>query len=589
MNENNSKISALLKQVAIAYTLHNENRFRIIAYEKASETIQYLTEDIFDIYKRGDLDKVEGIGPNLVKHLSEYFTNPKDSYLLQVISEIPASVYLLMNIQGIGPKKAFTLVERLHLNDPKTAIQDLKKAALAGQIAEFERFGKKSEDEILKGLELFETNQNKERRMPYPIAFDLAEDILSYLRKNEKIKNLDVLGSLRRKRDTIGDIDIAATCDEKYTKEVIEYFVKYPGKIAIENQGDKKASIVAANGMGIDFRIAQDNTYGSMLQYFTGSKAHNVALREYALKKGLSLSEWGIKDVKTQKLKVFESEKDFYKYIGLEYIEPELREHNGEIENALKNTLPDLVDVKDLRGDFHIHSNYPIEPSHDLGANTPEEIISNAIKKGYRYVGFSEHNPSMSNHTEKEIVEIMKMRHEKMKTIFSKFDQIDCYIGLEVDILPSGELALPGKAIEFVDYLIVSIHSRFAEPKEVTTKRIIKALSYPKVKIFGHPTGRLIEKREGVQADWEEIFAFCASRNIACEINSSPYRLDLPDYLVMGAKKKGVQFTIDSDTHGINEMDNLPYGISVARRAGLEKKDIITTYSKDDLKKWILT
>jgi DNA polymerase (family 10) len=590
MNETNQDIAHLLRSIAVVYTLQGQNRFRIIAYEKAAEVIQYLPYNIKDVWVKGELDKIQGIGATLTQHLDEYFKDPENSYLNKTLHEIPQSVFLLMNIPGVGPKKALKLIKAFDLEDPKTAVEKLQKAAENGRIAELESFGEKSEKEILESIEIFKNNQDKEKRMPYPIAFDVAQDIIEYMKENKHVKHIDVLGSMRRKKSTIGDIDLAIVADDTQVENIIQYFVDYPKKIGIESQGDKKGSIIATNGMGIDLRVTSKDTYGAMLQYFTGSKAHNIKLREYAQKKGLSSNEYGIKNIKDNTIKHFTTEKDFYNYLGLDYIEPEMREGNEEIELAKKHQLPTLINADSLRGDFHIHSNYPIEPSHDLGANSPEEILDRALQKKYLYIGFSEHNPSMSNHTDEQIITILKKRKEHMSKIFlnKKYKDIDCYLGLEVDILPDGNLALPNGAEKYLDYIIVSVHSRFTQPEEETTKRILRALEHPKVKIFGHPTGRLIEKREGIHANWDEIFKSCKTKNIACEINASPYRLDLPDVLVKRAKELGVRFTIDSDTHGIKEMDNLEYGISVARRGWLEKDDVMTTKSQKTFRDWLL-
>ncbi|HLL60367.1 MAG TPA: PHP domain-containing protein, partial [Candidatus Nitrosocosmicus sp.] len=558
--------------------------------------------DIKELWKKGELGNVSGIGSNIAKHLDEYFKDPENSYLVKTVREIPETVFLFMNIPGVGPKKAFKLVKAFNLEDPKTAIEQLKQIALSGRIAELDTFGKKSEEEILASLEIYKNNQDKEKRMPYPIALKVATDVIEYLKKHPDIKNIDVLGSMRRKKETIGDIDLAVIAEKDKCEGIIQYFIDYPKKLGVEGQGDKKASIIATNGMGIDLRVTSEDTYGAMLQYFTGSKEHNVKLREYALKKGLSLNEYGIKKITHDELRIkkdkkvpvknditFKTEEKFYNYLGLDYIEPELRDGTDEIKLAEIKSLPNLVLEKDLKGDFHIHSNYPIEPSHDSGVNSTEEILNRALELNYSYIGFSDHNPSMSTHSEEDILNILKRRYQSLKEIFQnkKYKPLDCYIGLEVDILPEGNLALPKDSEKYLDYIIVSIHSRFTQPIEETTQRILKALEFPKVKIFGHPTGRLIEKRDGVNAIWDVIFQKCVEKNIACEINASPYRLDLPDLLVKQANKLGVKFTIDSDSHSLPEMDNLPYGISVARRGRLEKDAVITSWDKERLKNWI--
>jgi DNA polymerase (family 10) len=444
--------------------------------------------------------------------------------------------------------------------------------------------------------------------MILPSALKIAEKITSYMKQHPLVSHVDVLGSLRRKVSTIGDIDIAVCVDEKsYSKrdcpenrdspykQIVDHFLAYPGRRSVEAAGDQKASILAAGNMRIDLRVQPKATYGSMLQYFTGSKAHNIKLREYALRKGYTLNEHGIKKVsrdsrlrgndKEDDIHTFETEEELYSFLGLQTPPPELREGGDEIELAQKKKLPNLIQLSDIRGDFHMHSNYDLQPSHDMGRDTFQEMMQKGKELGYAYIGFSEHNPKQKGLSDEEVITIMKKRKEYIDTIFTPKD-LPYFIGLEVDILPSGDIALPIGAIDYVDYLIVSLHSSFRMNRVEMTNRVLKALSQPKVKIFGHPTARMLGKRDGVDLDWDKIFPYVIEHNQALEINSGPPRLDLPDMLVKEGKEHGALFMINTDAHAVEHMDWMQNGVSVARRGWLEKKNVVNTWSVGKVKSW---
>ncbi len=583
----NREIAHLLRSVAAAHLIKNTNRFRIIAYENATDTVEHLTRELKDIWQEGKLAEVPGFGSAIASSIDEYFKKGYSKHFSTILKGIPDTVFDLMRVPSIGPKKAYKLVTTFKLENKKTLFVDLKKLCLKGEIAKIPTFGKKSQDSILKALEIFENKTKVSQRMPLPYAHALAEEIISYLKKNPFVKRVDVLGSLRRMVATIGDVDIAVACESKNTKSIIDHFLKYPNKISVDNAGEKKASIIVSSSMRVDLRVQKEESYGAMLQYFTGSKTHNIKLREYALKKGYSLSEWGIKKVKTNKILEFRTEEAFYNFLGLSYIPAEIREGTSEIELAEKDKLPKLVELNDIKGDFHIHSSYNLQPSHDLGANSYQQILEKAIKLGYSYIGFSEHNPKISGLSKDQVVEIMKKRYDYIGKTLDKYkNKIDYYVGLEVDILPSGDLALPKEAFDYVDYLLISVHSVFGMEKKQMTKRVLRALNNPKVKILGHPTGRLFNKRDGFEMDWEQIFELCKKKQIALEINSWPERLDLPDTLVYKGIKYGLNCVINTDAHANDQMDNMYYGIAVARRGWAVKSDIINTLDKRELKKW---
>jgi len=586
----NKEIAELLRNVAAVYTLkgEKENRFRIIAYEKAADGIEHLSRELHDVWQDGKLYKVPGIGAGIGSSLEEYFEKGESRHFNEILKGIPPSVFTLMKVPGIGPKKAFRLVMKFGLTDKETVVDDLLNVACSNKISSLEGFGQKSQEDIIEGLEVFQKRDRRQERMPLPYALELSEEVIEYLKQMPEVKRADALGSLRRQVATIGDVDIAVVADDSDSKKIVAHFLKYPGLRSVEGAGEAKASILAAGNVRIDLRVQNKISYGSMLQYFTGSKEHNIRLREHALKKGYSLSEYGMKKTKGDHpiVKEFADENSLYSFLGLQYIPPEIREGTNEIEIAKAKKISQLIELAEIKGDFHMHSSYDLQPSHDLGLNSYSELVEKAKSLKYEYIGFSDHNPKKMGLSDEEIVTIMKKRKEHIdKTLTSS--GMPYFIGLEVDILPSGELALPDKAFAYVDYLIVSLHSSFKMNPIEMTKRVMKALSYPKVKIFGHPTARLLGKREGVELDWDKIFIEAKDRHIALEINAAPPRLDLPDILVREAKEVGVKFAIDTDAHKIDHMDFMKYGISVARRGWVTRKDVINTLEYKELKKWI--
>ncbi len=579
----NKKVSRLLKSIATAYLLKNENRFKIIAYERAADVVDHLAREIKDTWQKKKLEEIPGIGKAIASYLDEYFRKGHSKHFDFVLRGIPETVFILMEVPTIGPKKAFKLVEELRLNKKETVIEDLKKACLKNKVAEIPSFGEKSQKDILESVRIYEERSIKEERMILPYAFSIAQDIITYLKKNPSVKRVDALGSLRRMVSTIGDVDLAIVCDDKVCSKVIDYFIHYPKTIKIDNTGAKKASIIVPPNVRIDLRIQEKKSYGSMLQYFTGSKAHNIKLREYALKKGLSLSEYGIK--KGSKIKEFDDEESFYKFLDLQYIPPEIREGTNEIDIARKNKIPKFVELKDIKGDLHIHSSYNLQPSHDLGEHDVDEMFKKGKSMEYEYVGFAEHNPK-SSLIDTEVVAILKKRKAYIeKKLFGK----QYFIGLEADIFPNGHIALPKEAVRYVDYLVVGVHSVFNLNNKEMTMRVLEALKNPKVKILAHPTGRYFGKREGFDLEWEKIFEMCKKNNIALEVNAWPERLDLPDVLVREAVNYGVKLIVNTDAHEITHMHNMLYGVAVARRGWSTKKDIINTDSYGEFKKWIET
>lgn len=582
----NEQVADLLRKVAASYSIQNDKkyRFQILAYNKAADSIETNTTEIKDLLQDNNLDMLPGVGASIKGHILELFKNGKVSHFETVLNKISPAVFPLLDIPTFGPKKAFKLVEAFNLENPKTAISDVYDLAKKGKVAPLDSFGEKSEKDIIRAIDEYKIGKTKTSRMALPMALDISETMLTYLKRDKNVLQAMTLGSLRRMKSTIGDVDIAVSSHN--AEGVLDHFNNYPYKDRVIERGTITSSLILSGSKQVDLMVLKPEQLGSLLQHFTGSKEHNVHLREYAIKKGYSLSEKGIK-LKDGTTKEFNSEKDFYNFLGLEWIPPELREDQGEIEAAIKNKLPKLVEISDIKGDFHIHSNYPLEPSHDLGQSSMQEMIDRAKKLGYEYIGFSEHNPSTGNHTEEEIYQILLMRNNKIEQLIKSNKNIHIINLLEVDILPNGNLALSDRCLELLDMAIVSIHSSFRTPKRDMTKRILKGLSHKKAKIFAHPSGRLINSRPPYEVDWKELFDFVKDNNKVLEINAWPTRLDLQDTLVKQAKDIGVKFTIDTDSHAASHMDNMPYGISVAKRGWLEKEDVINTFSYNELSSWM--
>ena len=559
----NLEIAELLRDVAASYQYKDQikYRFQIIAYERAADAVEHATSELKDLWDDKKLEEVPGIGPGIAEHLDEIFRTGKSKHFESLMKEIPKDAFKLMELPGIGIKTAMKLIKE----------------------------GSKSEVEDK--LKEVEVKEKKAKRHLLPYASLIASEIMEYLLRNKAVVRVDPLGSLRRKAATIGDIDLAVATNDPVS--VLEYFTKYPKSTKTIEKGEHTASILLPGGVQVDLMTQPVESYGSLLQHFTGSKHHNIALREYSLKKNLSLSEYGIKElkVKSKKLKVFSNEKDFYNFLDLDYIEPELREDTGEIEASGNHKLPQLVELKLIKSDLQIHSSFNIETSHDLGESSMEEVVEKGNELGYEYLAFTEHNPSQKGHTDSQIVEILKRKREKVDQINYSLQNKNIksvqrvFNSLEIDIKPDGSLPVSDGALSTLDFAMVSIHSSFDLDRTIQTRRILAALAHPVVKIFAHPTGRKLNEREGAELNWPEVFDYCCKNNKWIEINCDPMRLDLPDSLVREAVKLGVKLTLGTDAHHVDGMNNIMFGVSVARRGWAEKNDIINTRSLEEFEK----
>lgn len=592
----NLEVAELLRSVASAYEIKEgdspNTRFKVIAYERAADSVEHATSEARDLWQQGKLDEIAGVGKAISEHLGELFATGKSKHFDEVLRDLPPAMFEFLEIPGIGAKTAYKLARELGISKAHSALEKLEKAAEREHIREIQGFGEQSEKEILDAIK--EIKQRTKRHL-LPYALMIADGVLEYLRTNSLVERADPLGSLRRRVATVGDIDIAVA--SKHPAEVIEHFSRYPKKVKIIEKGEATSSILLPGGVQVDLMVQPPEAYGALLQHFTGSKHHNIALRNLALKKGMSLSEKGIKKLKAEnehvsgawpfRLKTFKDEESFYGALGMDWIPPELREDQGEIEASLKGELPRLVDLGDIKGDLHLHSNFPQETSHDSGEDSMEEMVEEARRLGYEYLAFTEHNPK-SSETEGKILDVLRQKKERVDKLNLQKILKKVFNGLEVDITPSGSLALPERAFDFLDFAVVGVHSSFKGGREKQTKRVLRALEHPKVKIFAHPTSRRLDRRQELDLDWEKIFKVCKKREIWLEINSSPDRLDLPDILVREAVRKGVKLVIDTDAHTLSSMRPMEYGVSVARRGWAKKSDIMNTLSYEEFIKEVI-
>ena len=583
---NNQQVTQILKEAAAALEVKGENRFRIRAYERAATAVEHATVEVKDLWDEDKLTTLSGIGSNIAQHLSQLFEKGQVSHFKELKKNLPPAMFKFLEIPGIGPKTAFKLSQELGIKRTEGAIGRLKKAIKLKKIRKIEGFGEKSEQEILGNLKRNKKTDLK-KRMLLPYAWFLAQKVIDYLKPEKTVLQIEALGSLRRKVATVGDIDLAIA--SKKSTKVIERLKKYPEIEKIVVAGKDTARFVLRSGKQVDLKIVSPESYGALLQHYTGSKEHNIHLRKIAQSRGMSLSEYGIKF--RGKLKRYRKEEEFYRALEMDWIPPELREDKGEVKAAMSGKLPNLVDENDIKGDLHLHSDFAIEPGHDLGQASFEEILKKAKELNYQYLGFSEHNPSLSRHSSAQAIDLVKKKREMIDEInysLGKKLSIKVLNGLEIDIKKNGELAFPDEGMKHLDYAIASIHTNFSLTKKEMTDRVLKGLSHPKVRFLAHPTTRKLGEREGIELDWEQLFDFCKQNDKFLEISSWPQRLDLPDFLVKQAVKSGVKMVINSDSHALSHLELMSYGVSVARRGWAQKSDILNTLEWSGFKKKFL-
>lgn len=566
-NMENIEIAKIFHEIADLLEIKNENPFRVRSYKNAAHIIEELPENLKSIVERDEsqLENIKGIGKSIHEKIAEIVKTGKCNLHDELLKELPPTILELLDVSGIGPKKVQLLYKELGIQ----SVSDLEKAAKAHKIHTLAGMGEKTEEKILKAIENLKASKG---RFKLSIAMTYVTPLLEYLKKVDGVIQVSEAGSLRRRKETIGDIDILVAC--KKGAPIMDRFVRYPEVKEILAKGDTKSTVILRCGLQADVRVLDKKSYGAALQYFTGSKAHNIAIRDRAKKMGLKISEYGVFDEKPDRFIAGEDEEGVYKAVGLKWIPPELRENAGEIEAAIHNKLPDLIDVKDIKGDLHIHT------KESDGANTIEEIVETAIKKGYEYIAITDHSKALGithgldeTRLSKQIDEIDKI-NSKLKSQKPNFRILK---GIEVDIKADGTLDLDEDVLKKLDVVVGAVHSRFNMTGDEMTARIIKAMSTGLVNIIAHPTGRLINERMPYAMDMAEIMKAAKKYNVILELNSYPDRLDLNDIHCKLAKEMGVMAAISTDSHSKFHLDNIKFGVYTARRGWLEKKDVLNT------------
>jgi DNA polymerase (family 10) len=577
----NREIADLFTEIADILELRGENVFRVNAYRRAAQNIETLTRPIEHIAGEGALLGLPGIGKDLAAKIAEYLESGEIDYLNELRKETPQVLLDMLRIPGIGPKTAVRLQAELGIN----SLDELKHAALDHRIQELPKMKAKTEENILKGLEFL---SRASARTPIGVALPLAQRIIAALAELPEVRKISVAGSLRRFRETVGDIDILVT--SRSPEKVIERFTHLDDASRILAEGSTKGTIVTKDKIQADLRVVEEASYGSALNYFTGSKEHNIRLREIALQKGMKLSEYGVyraTGAAKKKRKAGEAarnevrvagktEEDVYRALGLPYIPPEIREDSGEIEAARAGKLPELVEIEDIRGDLHCHS------SDSDGAATLAELAAAGKKKGYSYILVTDHSQSL--HIANGLSpERLRKQLAEIDSVNAKLKGFKLLKGSEVDILPDGSLDMDEALLARLDVVYVAIHSKFKMGRDAMTKRVIRAMENPYANVLAHPTGRLIGMRDAFEIDMQEVIRAAARTGTAIEINAHPARLDLDAANCRAAAASGVMIGIGTDTHVLSELDYMIYGIGTARRGWLTKANILNTRTAQQL------
>jgi DNA polymerase (family 10) len=567
----NAEVAQLLNEIADLLELKGDDPYRIAAYREAARQIENLTEDIVEVWRAGRLDEIPRVGPSIAAKIAEYLETGRLRYLEELRQQVAPGLVELMQVPGVGPRRARLFYEKLGI----TSIRQLEEAARQHQLCKLPGVREKTEENIRRELERL---QARTRRLPLGVALPVAERVIALLKDHPAVRRIDAAGSLRRMRETIGDIDILVASDRPL--EVIEAFTHLPIVREVLAKGPAKASVLIEGNFQVDLRVIDPASYGAALQYFTGSKEHNIALRELAIRRGWKLNEYGLFDEATGRRLAGETEEEIYRMLGLVWIPPELRENRGEIEAAMRGELPALVELRDIQGDLHLHTNW------SDGTATLEAMAEAARARGYAYIAVTDHSATLGVAGGLS-VESLREQWAEIDRLNERLRPFRILKGAEVDILADGSLGYPDEVLAQLEYVAVSVHSGFHQSRERMTQRILRALENPYVHTLNHPTGRLLGKREPYEVDLEAVLQAAAARGICVEIDGAPDRLDLDDLWARRAKEMGCLLVVDSDAHSVPALEGVRYGVAVARRGWLEKKDILNTRPLAELLAWL--
>jgi DNA polymerase (family 10) len=571
---NNAAIARVFREMGQLLEIKGDSAFRVRAYARAAESLESLAEDVADVTARGELDRVPGIGKGLAAHIAEYLATGQIAEVVSLRQQVPPGLLVLLEVRGLGPKTAKLLHDKLGID----SVEKLEGAARSGEILHVPGIREKTRANILRSLVTWHARR---ARLPLGPALAVGQHIVATLRATGAVDTIEVAGSARRRRETVRDLDVLVTSREPH--RVIEAFIRLPAVERVLAHGDTKASIEHVTGapgarVQVDLRVVAPEAYGAALQYFTGSKDHNVRVRELAQRRGLKLSEYGVFDEATGTRVAGATEAEVYAAVGLPWIPPELRENTGEIEAALSGGLPDLVELGHGRGDLHAHTDWS-DGRHPL-----EELVAAAEIRGYEYIIVSDHSQSStvaSGLTPDQLREQMR----KIRTLQPQH-RVRILAGSECDILADGSLDYPDDLLRELDVVLAAVHSHFTMPRAEMTARIERALAHPLVNVLVHPTGRLIDEREPCDVDLDRVFAAARAHGKAVEINGSWQRLDLKDTHARRAAEMGVAVAVSTDTHSLEHLDNMAVAVGTARRAWITPSQVVNTRPVADLLGW---
>jgi DNA polymerase (family 10) len=567
----NFEIARQFDLMADLLEIKGENPFRIRAYRRAAQNLESLTEDVEILVGENRLDEVAGIGKDLAAKIAEYVQTGRMKSVEEEKKGIPAGVVELMNVPGVGPKTAKLLYEKAGVHD----VSKLEELAKSGRLKGLPGIQAKTEANILKGIAVVRQGQ---ARMLLGRALPLAEELAHALERVKEVRQLSLAGSIRRRKETVGDIDILATSTKP--EKVMDAFVRLPQVADVLERGGTKASVRHREGIQVDLRVVEPETFGAALVYFTGSKQHNIHIREMAQKKGLKISEYGVFKESTGRRVAGKTEEEVYAAVGLPWIPPELREDAGEIEAALNRRLPELVEENDIRGDLHDHT------QASDGHHSIEALVEKARERGYQYIVVSDHSRSATIARGLSI-EALRAHVKRIRAAQARFRDITILAGSECDILADGAMDYPDVVLAELDIVLAAVHARFKQPRVEMTRRICRALENPYVNILAHPTGRLIGERDPYDVDLEAVFRTAKARGKAVEINCLPQRLDLNDVHARRAAELGVLIAINTDTHFLDNLEYVSLGVATARRAWIGPAQVINAWPLKKLLPWV--
>lgn len=569
---NNQEVARVFQNIADLLAIKGESRYRIVAYERAAETLGALGRDIEDVWQAGELKDLPGVGEAIASKIDELLSTGELGYYQELTAEVPESLVEVLNISHVGPKKAELFWRELGI----TTVDELQQSAEAGELAGLPGMGEKSQQKIIKAIETYRRHQTG--RILLGEAWPRAQEFLERLRELPQTEAAEAGGSLRRRRETVGDLDLLAASSEPAA--LMDAFLAFPEIDQIEGQGETKSSVVLRDGMRVQLWVHPPKRFGSALQYATGSKEHNVRLREMAQKQGLSLSEHGFKRESGEEI-LCGTEAEVYEELGLPWIAPELREDRGEIEAARQQELPELIEREHIQGDLHSHTNW------SDGRASMEEMVRGAIEFGHRYLVISDHSRSLGVANGLSIERLREQRKAIDMLQQDVGESILLLQGAEVEILADGTLDYPDEVLAELDLVVASLHTSLYQPRQQVTERLLGAVTNPHVDVIGHPSGRLIGRRDPADLDFDAIFEAAATAGIALEINASPERLDLLDAHARRAHEFGCMLAINTDAHHPDHFALLKFGVATARRGWVKPEHVINTWSADRLQEWL--